>query len=71
MSRDKRNKRKARTELAVRIAATIFLIIVLAAWFCVDAKSTEQTGAAEYLHEIGADNAQRAHVMALYEEWGA
>lgn len=69
--RKSRNKRKARAELAVRIAATIFLIVILAAWFCVDAKSAEQPGAAEYLHEIGADNAQQAHVMALYEEWGA
>lgn len=68
--RNKRDKRKARTELAVRIAATIFLIVVLAAWFCVDAKSTEQDGAAEYLGSIGADGAQTAHVMALYEEWG-
>lgn len=68
--RKSRNKRKARTELAVRIAATIFLIIVLAAWFCVDTKSTEQSGAAEYLDSIGADSAQTAHVMGLYEEWG-
>lgn len=68
--RNKRDKRKARTELAVRIAATIFLIVILAAWFCVDAKSTEQSSAAEYLSSIGADSAQQAHVMALYEEWG-
>lgn len=64
-----REQRKARAALRVRVIACA--VMAAAVLFCMaDAAAQEETvSAADYLEEIGADNAQRAYVMALYEEW--
>lgn len=61
-------RRRARMGTAVRALATLALVIALMAIFCTPVRSATPD-AADYLQEIGADNAQTAHVMGLYEEW--
>ena len=63
-------RRRARLGTGVRVLTTAALVIALAVIFCTPVQSETVPAAADYLQEIGADNAQRAHVMALYEEWG-
>lgn len=60
--------RRARMGVTVRVLATVALVIALMVIFCTPVRSATPD-AAEYLQEIGADNAQTAHVMGLYEEW--
>lgn len=65
-----RNQKKARRiAQAIRIAICT-LICIIVATMMVNATATEhQETAEEYLSSIGADQAQREHVMSLYEEW--
>lgn len=67
-NKTREQRRRARMGTAVRMLATVALLIALVMIFCTPVRSATPD-AAEYLHEIGADNAQKAHVMALYEEW--
>lgn len=61
-------RRRARMGAASRVLITVALVIALMVIFCVPVRSATPD-AAEYLQEIGSDNAQTAHVMGLYEEW--
>lgn len=63
-----REQRRARMGTAVRVLATVALVIALMVIFCTPVRSATPD-AEDYLQEIGADNAQTAHVMGLYEEW--
>lgn len=62
-------RRRARMGTAARVLTTAALVIALAVIFCTPVQSETVPDAADYLQEIGADNAQTAHVMGLYEEW--
>lgn len=62
-------RRRARLGTAARVLTTAALVIALMVIFCTPVQSENVPAAADYLQQIGADNAQRAHVMALYEEW--
>ena len=63
-------RRRAQLGTAARVLTTAALVIALMVIFCTPVRSAPPA-AADYLQQIGADNAQTAHVMALYEEWGA
>lgn len=62
-------RRRARMGTAARVLTTAALVIALVVIFCTPVQSETVPDAAEYLQEIGSDNAQTAHVMGLYEEW--
>lgn len=64
-------RRRARLGTAARVLTTAALVIALVVIFCMPVQSETVPAAADYLQQIGADNAQTAYVMALYEEWGA
>lgn len=61
-------RRRVRIGTAVRVLATAALVIALMVIFCTPVRSATPD-AEEYLQKIGADNAQTARVMGLYEEW--
>ena len=61
-------RRRVRMGVTVRVLATVALVIALMVIFCTPVRSATPD-AAEYLQEIGADNAQTDHVMGLYKEW--
>lgn len=67
--RTREQRRRARLGTAARVLTTAALVIALVVIFCTPVQSETVPAAADYLQQIGADNAQRAHVMALYEEW--
>ena len=69
MSKTREQRRARRIHTAARVLLTVALMVCLAAVFCTKAEGIHQPTAEDYLSEIGADNAQTAHVMGLYEEW--
>lgn len=64
-----REERKARAALRVKIIACLVLLAVMAVCMVDAAAKETPVSGKEYLASINADNAQRAHVAALYEEW--
>lgn len=62
-------KRARRIAQAIRIAICATLCIIVATLMVNAAATGHQETAEEYLNSIGADQAQREHVMSLYETW--
>ena len=52
------------------LAACLIVTVAAASTMVQAVAKSPQPTAEEYLREIGADNAQRAAMMELYNEWG-
>ena len=69
--RTREQRRRAKINAICRWALCILVVVLTAASFCSAAAQEEQRCGQAYLASINADNAQRAHVAGLYEEWAA
>lgn len=70
MRNSTREQRRAhRIAQAIRIAICTIICIIVATMMVNAAATEHQETAEEYLSSIEADQAQREHVMSLYETW--
>lgn len=70
-NKTREQRRRAKINAICRWALCAAVVILVAASFCRAAAMEEQQDGTAYLASINADNAQRAHVAGLYEEWAA
>lgn len=68
-NRTREQRRAHRIAQAIRIAICTVVCIVVATMMANAFAAEHQETAEEYLSSIGADQAQREHVMSLYETW--
>lgn len=71
MKHETRNQRRQRRiRFWIMLAACLIVTVAAASTMVQAVAKSPQPTAEEYLREIGADNAQRAAMMELYNEWG-
>ncbi len=70
-NKTREQRRRAKINAICRWTLCAVMVILVAASFCHAAAMEEQQDGTAYLASINADNAQRAHVSGLYEEWAA
>ena len=71
MTREERKRRRAgRLRFWIMLAACLIVTVAAASTMVQAVAKSPQPTAEEYLREIGADNAQCAAMMELYNEWG-
>lgn len=69
MRKNRTREERRRRQTAARVLISIAMVAAVM-WSFISAVGAESTPTVdEYLASIGADNAQREHVMNLYEEW--
>lgn len=68
-NKTREQRRRAKISAVLRYAVCAAVVLLVAASFCRAAAMEEQQDGTAYLTSINADNAQRAHVAGLYEEW--
>lgn len=68
MRKDRTREERRRRQTAARVLLVVLVVLCIVTLCSQPAGG--QVPADEYLASIGADNAQREHVMSLYEEWG-
>ena len=61
--------RRRRIRFWIMLAACLIVTVAAASTMVQAVAKSPQPTAEEYLREIGADNAQRAAMMELYNEW--
>lgn len=71
MRKNRTREERRRRQAAARVLVSIAMVAAVMWAFTSAAGADSTPTAGEYLASIGADNAQREHVMSLYEEWEA